>query len=50
MDTERSGNTPVPIALENGWPKLAVLIQQWSDFNKFMMLRRMHGFAKPKGR
>jgi len=40
MDRDSSGRLPQQVALENGLPKLAFLIQQWADFKHCVMLRR----------
>jgi len=40
-DKDNSGRTPVQVALDNGWPYLASLIQGWQDFKTCVMLKRM---------
>jgi len=40
-ETDSSGRTSEKVALDNGWPKLASLIQQWHDYKNCVMLKHL---------
>jgi len=39
-EKDSSGRTSKKMALDNGWPKLAFLIQEWHDFRSCVILKR----------